>query len=55
MFAALRARLPGREAIAFIRSDNATSLLANKKMGMKEVGAFAHGGIAFVVVAGGDR
>jgi predicted GNAT superfamily acetyltransferase len=37
MFAALRARLPQREGVAFIRRDNTTSLLAHKKMGMQEV------------------
>ena len=53
MFAALRARLPGREGIAFIRRDNTTSLLAHKKMGMQEVAEFTHGGIVFAVVAYG--
>jgi L-amino acid N-acyltransferase YncA len=55
MFAALKARLPKREGIAFIRCDNEASLLAHKKMGMKEVAAFTHGGVAFAVVAYGGR
>ena len=55
MFAALRARLPEREGIAFIRRDNATSLLAHKKMGMQEVAEFTHDGLQFVVVAYGGR
>jgi len=55
MFAALRARLPGREGIAFIRRENATSLLAHQKMGMREVAEFSHGGIVFAVVAYGGR
>jgi L-amino acid N-acyltransferase YncA len=53
MFAALKARLPGREGIAFIRRDNKTSLLAHKKMGMKEVADFTHDGVVFAVVAYG--
>lgn len=55
MFAALRARLPGREGIAFIRRDNTTSLLAHKKMGMQEVAEFTHDGVVFAVVAYGGR
>ena len=53
MFAALRARLPGREGVAFIRRDNTASLLAHRKMGMQEVAEFTHGGVVFVVVAYG--
>ena len=53
MFAELRARLPDREGVAFIRRDNTTSLLAHKKMGMQEVAEFTHGGVGFVVVAYG--
>jgi L-amino acid N-acyltransferase YncA len=56
MFAALRQRLKGREGIAFIRRDNATSLLAHKKMGMQEVAEFTHDGAVFAVLAyGGDE
>jgi L-amino acid N-acyltransferase YncA len=56
MFAALKALLPGREGIAFIRRDNKASLLAHKKMGMKEVAEFTHDNVVFAVVAyGGDR
>jgi L-amino acid N-acyltransferase YncA len=51
MFATLRARLKGREGVAFIRRDNTTSLLAHQKMGMNEVGKFTHDGAEFVVVA----
>jgi L-amino acid N-acyltransferase YncA len=40
MFADLRARLPGRPAMTFIRADNAPSLRAHKKMGMRELGIF---------------
>jgi L-amino acid N-acyltransferase YncA len=55
MFAALKARLPGREGIAFIRRDNKTSILAHMKMGMTEVAEFTHNGVSFAVVAYGDH
>jgi L-amino acid N-acyltransferase YncA len=42
MFAALRARLPGREGVLFIRRDNAASLRSHTKMGMSEVVEFKH-------------
>ena len=51
MLSALRARLPGREGITFIRRDNVHSLRAHSKMGMREVAEFADGGAAVVVVA----
>jgi L-amino acid N-acyltransferase YncA len=51
MLSALRARLPGREGITFIRRDNVHSLRAHAKMGMREVAEFADGGAAAVVVA----
>jgi L-amino acid N-acyltransferase YncA len=44
MFAAMRARLPGRAAVTFIRSDNAASLNAHEKMGIRVVGEFESGG-----------
>jgi len=50
LFDALRARLPGRETITFIRSDNAASRHAHAKMGMREVAEFTHDGVAQVVV-----
>jgi L-amino acid N-acyltransferase YncA len=55
MFAELRRQQPGREAIAFIRRDNAASLLAHKKMGMQEVAEFSHDRAVFAVVAYGRR
>ena len=51
MFAALKARLPGRQGIAFIRRDNAASRLAHEKMGMQEVAEFTLGGAAFAVLS----
>jgi L-amino acid N-acyltransferase YncA len=51
MFAALRARLPGREGVLFIRRDNAASLKAHARMGMREVAGFTHDGAAFAVLS----
>ena len=51
MFAALRARLPGREGVLFIRHDNTASLRAHARMGMREVAGFAHGGAEMAVLA----
>jgi L-amino acid N-acyltransferase YncA len=51
MFAALRARLPGREGVLFIRSDNTASARAHTKMGMRQVAAFRHGGTEMLVLA----
>ena len=51
MFTRLRALLPGREGILFIRCDNVASLRAHEKMGMREVASFTHDGIGFAVFA----
>jgi predicted GNAT superfamily acetyltransferase len=51
MFADLRARLPGREGILFIRRDNAASLRAHTGMGMREVAGFDHQGTKFAVLS----
>ena len=51
MFTRLRALLPGREGILFIRCDNLASLRAHEKMGMREVASFTHDGIGFAVFA----
>jgi predicted GNAT superfamily acetyltransferase len=51
LFAKLRERLPGRECVAFIRSDNASSLRAHQKMGMKNVASFVHNGATHEVLA----
>jgi len=42
LFAELRERLPERECVAFVRRDNAASLRAHLKMGMKDVASFEH-------------
>ena len=51
MFRELRRRLPGREGVLFIGRDNAASLSAHARMGMREVAGFTHGGAAFAVLA----
>jgi L-amino acid N-acyltransferase YncA len=51
LFAALKATLPGREGILFIREDNAASLRAHEKMGMRRVGSFDFAGAAVAVLA----
>jgi L-amino acid N-acyltransferase YncA len=51
MFAELRAQLPGQEGVLFIRRNNAASLKAHVRMGMREVAEFTHGGTAFVVLS----
>jgi L-amino acid N-acyltransferase YncA len=51
MFAALRARLPEREGVLFIRRDNAASLHAHARMGMTEVAEFTHDGAVHVVLS----
>src|SRR3712207_1011152 len=51
MFSALRARVPVREGVLFIRRDNAASLRAHEKMGMREVAGFTHGGAEMAVLA----
>jgi len=51
MFAELRRLEPGREGVLFIRRDNAASLRAHTKMGMREVADFAFDGKDFVVLS----
>ena len=51
MFAALRARLPGREGVLFIRRDNEASLRVHAKMGMSEIAEFKHNGKDFAVLS----
>lgn len=51
MFAALRAALPGREGILFIRTDNVASLRAHARMGMRQVAEFEHEDAALIALA----
>lgn len=49
LYQEMRARLPGRTAMSFVRSDNMPSLKANRKMGKKELGDFMHDGERYIV------
>ncbi len=51
MFDRLKALLPGREGILFIREDNAPSLRAHAKMGIVARGSFLHAGARHVVLS----
>jgi L-amino acid N-acyltransferase YncA len=51
LFGALRSRLPGREAVGFIRKDNDASLRAHAKLGLEQVAEFTHNDVGYVVVA----
>lgn len=51
MFAALRAALPGREGILFIRTDNAASLRVHARMEMRLVAELEHDGIGLFALA----
>lgn len=53
MYEELRSRLPGRPALTFVRSDNATSLQAHRKMGMAELGEFTNDGDSYIALAYG--
>ena len=51
MYQEMRKRLPERTAMSFVRSDNMSSLRANRKMGKKELGEFIHHGDSYIVFA----
>src|SRR5262249_26146900 len=51
LFESLRARLPSREGILFIRADNSASLRAHAKMGVVPRGTFRHNDQDFVVLS----
>jgi hypothetical protein len=51
MFGALRALLPGREGVLFIRSDNAASIRARAKMGIRQVATFPYNGTVMLVLS----
>ncbi|WP_434605964.1 GNAT family N-acetyltransferase [Pseudomonas sp. D2-30] len=49
MFDELKRLAPKREGVLFIRTDNAPSLRAHQKMGMKEVGSFRFNDFQYAV------
>ncbi len=54
LFERLKAELPGREGILFVRKDNAASLRAHERLaGMRVRGEFSVDGVTFVVLSYG--
>lgn len=51
LFEYVAARLPGREAILFIKANNIRSLQAHARLGMRQVANFELGGEIFVVLS----
>jgi GNAT superfamily N-acetyltransferase len=51
LFDHLRANLPGRPAMTFIRADNAPSLRAHEKMRFVALGTFTNDGIGYVALS----
>ena len=51
MFESLKARLPGREGILFIRRDNEASLRAHTKLGIRSVAEFEHDSVKLVALS----
>jgi len=49
LYAVLKERLPGREAILFIRRDNLASIRAHERLGMREVAGYLFDGSEYVV------
>jgi L-amino acid N-acyltransferase YncA len=50
MFKEMCAQLPGRPAMTFIRADNAASLTAHQKMGMRNLGEFTNDGERYIAL-----
>jgi L-amino acid N-acyltransferase YncA len=51
LFGAQRSLLRGREGVAFIRRDNATSRAVHAKYGFREVAQFSHAEVEYLVVS----
>jgi L-amino acid N-acyltransferase YncA len=54
LYAALQAYCPGREAVLFIRRDNAASIRAHERLGMREVAGFILHGDDYAVYSDGN-
>jgi ribosomal protein S18 acetylase RimI-like enzyme len=50
MFQELRSRLAGRPVMLFVRADNAASLRAHQKMGMRDLGKFMNDGFSYIAL-----
>jgi predicted N-acetyltransferase YhbS len=48
LFDVLRAHMGNRPAMTFVRTDNAPSLQAHRKMGMRDLGPFVHEGVPYI-------
>jgi len=55
LYAALQAHCPDREAVLFIRRDNAASLRAHQRLGMREVAAYTLDGVDYLVLSDHTR
>jgi L-amino acid N-acyltransferase YncA len=45
----MRAQLPGREAVTFIRRDNSSSRTLHRKLDFREIAAFTYGSFDYLV------
>ena len=50
LFEELQSYMRGRSAMTFVRADNAPSLRAHRKMGMRELGTFMSEGIPHIAL-----
>ena len=50
LFEVLQTQMGGRPAMTFVRADNAPSLRAHRKMGMRELGTFMSDGVPHVAL-----
>jgi hypothetical protein len=48
LFDVLRTHMGSRPAMTFVRTDNAPSLQAHRKMGMRDLGPFVHEGVPYI-------
>ena len=48
LFEFLRTHMDNRPAMTFVRADNAPSLKAHRKMGMRDLGAFLHDDVSYM-------
>jgi len=51
LFVVLQTHMGGRPAMTFVRADNAPSLRAHRKMGMRELGTFMNEGVPHIALA----
>ena len=48
LFEVLRTHMGNRPAMTFVRTDNAPSLQAHRKMGMRDLGTFVHENVPYI-------